>query len=84
MVTFSMSMKSMRVFDSLDAMKRAVAEEHTRLLRFIGNPLAYIAPDDVQIVSTDNDVRIGWENCGNVMVAGRLVGCCGEEKRRNE
>ena len=79
---FTMSMKSMRIFDSLDAMKRAVAEEHTRLQRFVGNPLAYVAPDDVHIVSTDNDIRIGWENCGNVMVAGRLVGCCGEEKRR--
>lgn len=74
----SWSFKGMQRFQSLDAMKKAIAEEWTRISRFIGRSVSY-TPEDVQIVAKDHaDYFGGWKNYSSVLVGGKTVGYCGE------
>ena len=74
----SSSFKDMIVFDSMDALKRAVADEQTRYCRFIGKKDVF-HPADVEIRALDEkDALAGWKNYSSVIVAGRPVGYCGE------
>ena len=76
--TVSSSFKDMTVFNSMDDLKKAVAEEQTRYFRFIGKNQSF-QPADVEIRSLGGkDVIAGWKNYSSVMVAGRPVGYCGE------
>lgn len=76
--TPSASFKDLRTFDSIDALKRAVAEEHTRISRFIGRQDVY-GPADIEIRNLNQkDIFGGWKNYSSVFVAGRPVGYCGE------
>ena len=76
--TPSASFKDLRTFDSIDALKRAVAEEHTRISRFIGRQDVY-SPADIEIRHlNEKDIFGGWKNYSSVLVACRPVGYCGE------
>lgn len=76
--TVSGSFKSMQTFDSIDALKQAVAEEQTRISRFIGKETVF-TPSDVEIRSLkEKDIFGGWKNYSSVVLAGRSVGFCGE------
>lgn len=76
--TVSSSFKDMTVFNSMDDLKKAVAEEQTRYFRFIGKNQSF-QPADVEIrFLGEKDVISGWKNYSSVMVAGRPVGYCGE------
>ena len=76
--TLSMSFKDMRTFESLLALKEAIAEEQTRVARFIGRPVRY-KPDDVEIRSlNEKDIFGNWKNYSAVVVGGKPVGYCGQ------
>ncbi len=76
--SISYSFKSMQTFDSIDALKRSIAEEHTRISRFIGKDTVF-TPDDVEIRNlNEKDIFGGWKNYSSVVLAGRPVGYCGE------
>ena len=75
----SMSFKDMQTFDSIFSLKEAVADEQTRISRYIGQSQTTYTPDDVQILSMNADDIFGhWKNYSTVLVAGRPVGYCGE------
>ena len=74
----SLSFKSMQTFETIDALKQAVAEEQTRISRFIGKDTVF-TPADVEIRSLNKkDLFGGWKNYSSVVIAGRSVGYCGE------
>ena len=76
--TISGSFKSMQTFDSIDELKRSVADEQTRISRFIGKETVF-TPADVEIRSlNEKDIFGGWKNYSSVVLAGRSVGYCGE------
>ena len=74
----SSSFKDMQVFSSMDDLKQAIADEQTRICRFIGSTVVY-SPADIEIRSLDQkDIYAGWKNYSYVCVAGQPVGYCGE------
>ena len=76
--TISSSFKSMQTFDSIDDLKQSVADEQTRISRFIGKDTVF-TPADVEIRSLkEKDIYGGWKNYSSVFLAGRPVGYCGE------
>ena len=76
--TLSMSFKDMRTFDSMLAMKEAIAEEQTRFAHFIGRDYTYTS-DDVEIRNLhEKDIFGHWNNFSAVVVGGNQVGYCGE------
>ena len=76
--TISGSFKSMQTFDSIDALKQSVADEQTRISRFIGKETVF-TPADVEIRAlNEKDIFGGWKNYSSVVLAGRSVGYCGE------
>ena len=77
-ISLSWELKDSIVFDSVDEMKLHIAEEQNRYNRFIGKKETFGA-DDVEIVKTvENDQRIGWKNCCEIVLNGQKVGYCGE------
>ena len=77
--TVSMSFKNMRVFDSLLALKKAIADEQTRFSSFVGRPHVSYSADDVEIRSLDeHDIFGHWNNYSAVIVGGNHIGYCGE------
>jgi len=73
----SFSFKSMQEYSSMDELKTAVAEQHTRYSRFIGRNVLYTS-DDVQISALEKDIFAGWKNYSSVVVGNQTVGYCGE------
>lgn len=74
----SASFKAMQIFSSIDDLKQFIADEQTRISRFVGRSVVY-SPADIEIQSLDRkDVFAGWKNYSSVSVAGRPVGYCGE------
>jgi len=75
----SASFKEMMIFDSLDTLKQAIADDCTRRSHFIGRGSVVYHPADVEIrVLNEKDIYAGWKNFCSVTVAGRPVGFCGE------
>lgn len=68
--------KSMEYFDSVDDLKAFIANQHTKLYRFIGKSGSFL-PEDVKL-QPDRDVLWGWNNYSNVIIDGITVGFCGE------
>lgn len=76
--TLSWSFKDMRVFSSLRALKEAIADEQTRIAKFIGRHVSY-TPDDVEIRNLNQtDIFGDWNNYSAVLVGGKPVGYCGQ------
>ena len=76
--TVSLSFKDMRTFESMLALKEAIAEEQTRVARFIGRNHTYTS-DDVEIRNLNQtDIFGHWNNYSAVVVAGKPVGYCGQ------
>lgn len=74
----SWSFKDMRIFSSLRALKEAIADEQTRIAKFIGRHVSY-TPDDVEIRNLNQtDIFGHWNNYSAVFVNGRSVGYCGQ------
>jgi len=77
--TISMSFKDMKTFNSVLFLKEYVAEERTRFMRAIGHRNICYTPNDVDILSMNEDDIFGhWKNYSTVLVAGKPVGFCGE------
>lgn len=77
--SISMSFKSMQVFPSITALKKAIAEEHTRAARYVGHSHKSYSPDDVEIRNLNQkDIFANWNNYSAVIVGGKPVGYCGE------
>ena len=75
----SMSFRSMRIFDSLHALKEAIAEEYTRIAHFTGRKHITYSSDDVEIRSlNEKDIFGHWDNYSSVVIDGKSVGYCGE------
>ena len=70
--------KCQEIFDTIDDMKRFVADERTRFYHFIGDQASF-TQDDVKL-KTDCDFHPGLclHHCSKVIVAGSVVGYCGE------
>lgn len=76
--TLSWSFKDMRIFSSLRALKEAIADEQTRIAKYIGRHVSF-TPDDVEIRSlNEKDIFGNWNNYSSVLVGGKPVGYCGE------
>lgn len=74
----SWSFKDMRIFSSLRALKEAIADEQTRIAKFIGRTVSY-TPDDVEIRNLNQkDIFGHWNNYSSVIVGGNHIGYCGE------
>lgn len=74
----SWSFKDMRIFSSLHALKEAIADEQTRIAKYIGHHVSY-TPDDVEIRNLNQtDIFGHWNNYSSVIVGGKPVGFCGE------
>ena len=71
-------MKSIQSFESLDHMIAHIADEQTRYARAIRGSGQY-TPDDVELRNPrETDLRTGWKNCYDIVLAGKTVGYCGE------
>jgi hypothetical protein len=70
------SKKSMEYFDTPDDLKAFVADQRTKLCRFIGKEKSFV-PEDVELKS-DIDWFWGWKNYCNVVLDGKTIGFCGE------
>lgn len=71
-------LKCIQSFDSMEKLKKHIAEERNRFNRFIGKKTD-LKPEDVQLSGrTDFDILTGWKNCYNVVLDGQTVGYCGE------
>ena len=72
------SRKCQRTFQTLDDLKRHIADQRTAISRYIGKP-AEFHPDDVEIHTMyDFHPVFGLKNCYIVKLAGRTIGYCGE------
>lgn len=76
--TVSMSFKDMQTFDSMLALKEAIAADQTRWSHYGGSNRTY-TPDDVEIRNLhEKDIFGNWNNYSAVFVNGRSVGYCGQ------
>lgn len=74
----SWEMKAMITFDSVESMKRFVADERNKFCRFIGKSATF-SIDDVELMNTvDFERQTGWKNCFDIAIDGQTVGHCGE------
>lgn len=71
-------MKSIRVFDSVDHMKKHVVDEENKFNKFIGKGSKYQPADVVVSDRSYFDHVSGWKNCREVVLNGKTVGYCGE------
>jgi len=72
------SLKSIEYFETVEDLKTFIAEQRTRIQRFIGKPESF-RPDDVLIrCSHDLDYLKFWSLHNKVTVGGVTVGYCGE------
>jgi hypothetical protein len=70
--------KCQEIFDTIDDMKRFVADERTRTCHFIGDHDSF-TKDDVKLESyCDYYYGLCLHNCSKVFVRNRIVGYCGE------
>ena len=72
------AMKNIRVFDSVDHLKKYVVDEGNKFNRFIGKDSKYQPSDVVVSDRLYFDHVSGWKNCREVVLGGRTVGFCGE------
>lgn len=73
------AMKCVRVFDSMDHLKKYVVEEGNKFNRFIGKKGIEYNSRDVEVSDRSYfDHVSGWKNCRKVVLDGRTVGYCGE------
>ena len=70
--------KSLEYFDTIDDLKRYIADQRTRFCRFIGLPEKIFRPDDVDLTDTRVDPLTSWRNYRGVIIDGITVGYCGE------
>ena len=70
--------KCQELFDTIDDMKRFVADERTRHNHYVGDPDSF-TKDDVKLeCDCEHNYGLCLHNCSRVVVDGRVVGYCGE------
>lgn len=73
------SRKSQRVFDNVEDLRLFIADQKTRISRFIGRPERFYNPCDIVVDRiADLDPIMRWKNYCSVIVDGKVVGYCGE------
>jgi hypothetical protein len=70
------SRKCQEYYETIDDLKAAIADHHTKFCRFIGRNESFI-PDDVKLRS-GTDLLWGWKNYCSVIIEGTIIGFCGE------
>ena len=69
-------MKNIRVFDSVEHLKKYVVDEGNKFNRFIGKIDKY-QPEDVEISSRSYfDPVSSWKSCHEVALGGKIIGYC--------
>jgi len=72
------ALKSQEAFDTLDDLRRRIADQRTAFYRAIGRETSY-QPGEVELCRlSDRDPFLGWTNYCSVAVGGVVVGYCGE------
>lgn len=73
------SRKTQRCFDNIEDLKLFIADQKTRLSRFVGRPERFYNPCDIVLIRMfDVDPIMRWRNYCSVIVDGKVVGHCGE------
>lgn len=70
------SRKCQEYYETIDDLKAAIADHHTKFCRFIGKDKSFF-PEDVKL-RTSTDLLCGWKNYCNVVLDGKTIGFCGE------
>ena len=70
------SWKCQEYFDSIDDLKTAIADQRTKICRFIGKDKVF-GPEDVRLHGS-RDLLFGWENYHVIELDGITIGFCGE------
>ena len=70
--------KSLVYFDTLEDLKRYIADQRTLFCHFIGRTDRFFHPHDVQLAKVPPDPFMRWNNYRGVFVDGTTVGYCGE------
>lgn len=70
--------KSLVYFDTLEDLKRYIADQRTLFCHFIGRTDRFFHPHDVQLAKVPPDPFMRWNNYRGVFVDGITVGYCGE------
>jgi len=73
------SLKCQRNFDSIEDLKRFIADQGNRFYRFIGEHDISFHSHDVEINHlNDHGPVVGWHNYCSVTLNGIITGYCGE------
>lgn len=70
-------MKCQLLFETIEELKRFVAEQETRDARFIGETKRVFRACDVELRNSIDRIA-GWKNFKNVLIDGKIIGYCGE------
>ena len=70
------SRKCQECFNSIDELKAALADQQTRIYRFIGKDRSF-RPEDVRL-RCGLDLLFNWENYHIIELDGNTIGFCGE------
>lgn len=69
--------KSIECFDTIEDLKSFIANQRNLFCRAICKDRSYHA-SQVELISHDKDMILGWKNYCSVVLDGRLIGFCGE------
>jgi len=73
------ALKSQEVFASIEELKHHIADQRTRICRYIGRPEKTFCSHDVQLIDLSaKDPFTGWRNYRSVVLDGSVIGFCGE------
>jgi hypothetical protein len=70
------SRKCQEYYETIDDLKAAIADHHTKFCRFIGKDRSF-RPEDV-LLHSSRDHLFGWENYHVIELDGITIGFCGE------
>ena len=73
------SRKCQEYYETIDDLKAAIADHHTKFCRFIGKPEKAYKAQEVELVAQQKpDKVMYWRNYCSVVLDGRIIGFCGE------
>jgi hypothetical protein len=77
--TILWSLKSQEVFPTIEDLKSHLADQRTRICRYIGRPEKSFSSRDVQLIDIcARDPFTGWKNYCSIVLDGNIIGFCGE------
>lgn len=76
--TLLWSLKSREIYADIESLKAHVADQTTRICRYIGKDRFFLPHDVILTVLHDRDPFTGWKNFCSVVLDGNIIGYCGE------